>query len=190
MYQWSRMRHLFVSPVVMATVQQKVECVLWPAELKSVTRVQRKVRLVPGGSAPGDSSIKKYDRRLTETGNVTSEIARTSEDIQRKRGALSTGVSRALAQVDSHCKQATIPSPLCRSWYCTVTSGWHSSPLPSFLAYPFPFHRVPHSYFSLPSSNPTSPRERPTLLAKGLGFYLRTCPHLSALNWFLMYSFG
>jgi hypothetical protein len=71
-----------------------------------------------------------------------------------------------------------------------VTSGWHSSPLPSFLAYPFPLHRVPHSCFPLPSFNRSWPRERPTLLAKGLGFYLRTCPHLSALNWFLMYSFS
>jgi hypothetical protein len=71
-----------------------------------------------------------------------------------------------------------------------VRTGWHSSPLPSFLAYPFPLRRVPHSRFPLPSSNRSWPRERRTLLAKGLGFYLRTCPHLSALNWFLMYSFG
>jgi hypothetical protein len=72
----------------------------------------------------------------------------------------------------------------------SVTSGWHSSPLPSFLVYPFPLHRDHYSCFPLPSSNQSWPRERPTLLAKGLSFYLQTCPHLKALNWFFMYSFG
>jgi hypothetical protein len=60
------MRCHFELLVVMATVQQMVDCVLWLTELKSVTRVPRKFRLVHGGSAQSYSSIKKWDRRLRE----------------------------------------------------------------------------------------------------------------------------
>jgi hypothetical protein len=65
------MRHDLESLVVMATVQQKVDCVLWLAELKSVSRVQRKIRLEHGGSAPSYNSIIKWDSRLRETGSVS-----------------------------------------------------------------------------------------------------------------------
>jgi hypothetical protein len=59
--------HPLESLVVMAMVQQKVNCILWLMEFKSVTHVQRNFWLVHGGSAPNYSSIKIYD---FETGSV------------------------------------------------------------------------------------------------------------------------
>lgn len=60
------MRCYFELLVVMATVQQMVDCVLWLTELKPVTRVQRKFWFVHGGSAQSYSSIKEWDRHLRE----------------------------------------------------------------------------------------------------------------------------
>jgi transposase len=76
----------------MATVQQKVDCFLWLAELKSVTRVQRKFRLEHGGSAPSYNSIMKWDRRLRENGSVSNQKSpgrprTSSEDEERIRQA-------------------------------------------------------------------------------------------------------
>jgi hypothetical protein len=67
----------------------------------------------------------------------------------------------------------------------TVTSGCHTSPFPSFLAFPFPPYHNPHSCFPLPSSTGLLPLERFELVAHGLGLCLRCCPHLSDLNLFL-----
>jgi hypothetical protein len=53
--------------------QQKVDCVSWFAEMKSVTCIQSKFQLLHGGSAPSCSSIKNWDRCLSETGNVTNQ---------------------------------------------------------------------------------------------------------------------
>jgi hypothetical protein len=64
LYQCSRTRHLLESLVVMATVRQKVDCVLCLAEFKSITRVQSKFWLVHGGSTPSYNSVKKQDRRM------------------------------------------------------------------------------------------------------------------------------
>jgi hypothetical protein len=71
---------------------------------------------------------------------------------------------------------------------CNVGMAFVAHPL--LLGLPLSPPPCPPLLFSLPLSNRSWPRERPRLLAKGLGFYLRTCPHLSALNWFFMYSFG
>jgi hypothetical protein len=66
--------------------------------------------------------------------------------------------------------------------FCNVGMAFVAPPL--LLGLPLSPPPCPPLLFPLPSSNRSWPRERPTLLAKGLGFYLRTCPHLSALNWF------
>jgi hypothetical protein len=64
------MCHPLESVVVMATVQQKVFCVLWLTDLKSIMYVQQKFQFVHGGSGPSCTSIKKWDIHLRDIGSV------------------------------------------------------------------------------------------------------------------------
>jgi hypothetical protein len=66
------MRHPLESLVFMATVQQKVDCVLWLTELKSPTRVQLKFRIAYWALAPSYNSINKWDRSSNETGIIVN----------------------------------------------------------------------------------------------------------------------
>ncbi|PSN31538.1 hypothetical protein C0J52_28476, partial [Blattella germanica] len=54
----------------MWTPQQKVKCVLWLAELKSVTRVRRRFRLEFNVDPPTSKSILQWDRTLKATGTL------------------------------------------------------------------------------------------------------------------------
>ncbi|GFX16888.1 uncharacterized protein TNCV_2518661 [Trichonephila clavipes] len=49
------------------TPQQKVQCVLWLAEFKSVTRVQRRVRTKWNVDSPTTKSIHRWERTLMES---------------------------------------------------------------------------------------------------------------------------
>jgi hypothetical protein len=61
------MHHLLESLAVMMTVQQRVDCMLWPLQLKSITCSQLKFQLLHTGLTPSYNSTKKWDRCLRET---------------------------------------------------------------------------------------------------------------------------
>jgi hypothetical protein len=67
------MCHPLGSLIVMATVQQKVGCILWLTEFKFITCVRRKFQFVCGGSAPSCNSIKKWDSHLRHIGSVINQ---------------------------------------------------------------------------------------------------------------------
>ena len=77
----------------MWTPLQKDKCVLWLAEEKSVTRVQRHARRTWNVDPPGHEAILKWDRTLRETGSLlpqTGKHAKVSvneEIIERVRTA-------------------------------------------------------------------------------------------------------
>ena len=54
----------------MATVQEQVQCVLWLAELQSVTSVQRRFRNRYGRQPPTRKSIRFWDNKLRTTGSL------------------------------------------------------------------------------------------------------------------------
>ncbi|GFX51919.1 hypothetical protein TNCV_3063361 [Trichonephila clavipes] len=60
------------SQVKMWTPQQKVYCVLWFMEFKSVTRVQQRVQTQWNVDPPTSKSIHQWDRTLKETGTLLS----------------------------------------------------------------------------------------------------------------------
>jgi hypothetical protein len=99
--------------VVMATVQQKVNCFSWFAVLKSVTWSQLQFRLEYGGSAPSNNSIKTRDRCLRDIGGLcVSDVAWTSKDIQRRREKHQTNPLKSI----STASRQLLSSPLQNSW--------------------------------------------------------------------------
>ena len=54
----------------MATVGEKVNCVLWLAELKSVTAVRRRYQSHYGKAAPHRNTIENWMKKFKETGSV------------------------------------------------------------------------------------------------------------------------
>jgi hypothetical protein len=66
-----------IPPLVkMWTPQCKVQCVLWLAELKSVTRVQRRARREWNVDPPTRKSIYEWDKTLQETGSLISHAGK------------------------------------------------------------------------------------------------------------------
>ncbi|PSN32315.1 hypothetical protein C0J52_27231 [Blattella germanica] len=59
-----------VSNGKMAKVQDQVQCVLWLAELQSVTSVQRRFRTRYGYHPPTRKSIRFWDNKLRTTGSL------------------------------------------------------------------------------------------------------------------------
>ncbi|KAJ4444489.1 hypothetical protein ANN_06281 [Periplaneta americana] len=70
--------------VNMWTPQQKVQCVLWLAEEKSVTRVQHSVRRTWNVDLPGHKAILKRHTTLRETGSL---LPQTGKHAKRKNDA-------------------------------------------------------------------------------------------------------
>ncbi|KAG8259719.1 hypothetical protein J6590_008755 [Homalodisca vitripennis] len=69
----------------MLTVQQKAQCVIWYAELKSIVSVQRLFRRTyPGQTAPDNKAIVRWFNQFKETGTVAKKSRpgrpRTSEE--------------------------------------------------------------------------------------------------------------
>ncbi|GFW17631.1 DUF4817 domain-containing protein [Trichonephila clavipes] len=62
----------------MWTPHQKVQCVLWLTEFKSVTRVQRRVRTKWNVGSPLSKSILQWERTLKETGTLLSQAGKYS----------------------------------------------------------------------------------------------------------------
>lgn len=60
----------------MWTEQQKVQCVLWFAELKSVTSVQRRIRREWNVDPPSRKSIYEWDRTLRDRGSLISKTGK------------------------------------------------------------------------------------------------------------------
>ena len=54
----------------MASTKEKVNCVLWLAELKSTIAVQRKFRIEYNKELPHRNTIAKWMKKLNETGSV------------------------------------------------------------------------------------------------------------------------
>src|SRR5215469_8710531 len=60
----------------MWTPRRKVQCVLWLAELKSVTCVQRRARKEWSVDPPTRKSIYEWDKTLRETGSLVSHAGK------------------------------------------------------------------------------------------------------------------
>ena len=60
----------------MWTLQQKVQCVLWLAEEKSITRVQRHDRHTWNVDPPDHKAILKWDRTLQERGSLLPQTGK------------------------------------------------------------------------------------------------------------------
>jgi hypothetical protein len=60
----------------MWTPQRKVQCVLWLAELKSVTRVQRRATKEWNVDPPTRKSIYDWDKTLREMGSLVSHAGK------------------------------------------------------------------------------------------------------------------
>ena len=54
----------------MASIEEKVNCVLWLAELKSTVAVQRKFRIEYNKEPPHRNTIVKWMKKFKETGSV------------------------------------------------------------------------------------------------------------------------
>ena len=85
----------------MASPQEKVMCCLWLAELKSVTRVQRKFRLVYHRQPPTRRSIYQWMNKLKETGSVlkgktTSRPRVSDERVEEVRDAFVRSPSKSI----------------------------------------------------------------------------------------------
>ena len=94
----------------MWTPQQKVQCVLWLAEEKSVTRVQRHVLRTWNVDPPGYKAILKWDRTLRETGSLlpqTDKHAKLSvnvETIERVRMAFARSLRKSIRRATTELK--------------------------------------------------------------------------------------
>ena len=53
-----------------ASIEEKVNCVLWLAELKSTVAVQRKFRIEYNKEPPHRNTIAKWMKKFKETGSV------------------------------------------------------------------------------------------------------------------------
>ncbi|PSN45233.1 hypothetical protein C0J52_07014 [Blattella germanica] len=85
----------------MASPQEKVVCCLWLAELKYVTRVQRKFRLVYHRQPPTRRSIYQWMNKLKETGSVlkgktTSRPRVSDERVEEVRDAFVRSPSKSI----------------------------------------------------------------------------------------------
>ena len=98
------------------TPQQKVQCVLWLAEEKSVTRVQRHVRRTWNMDPPGHKAILKWDRTLRETGSLLPQTGKhakrtVSEDtVERVRTAFARSPQKSIrrASIELQIPKSTI----------------------------------------------------------------------------------
>jgi hypothetical protein len=54
----------------MVTVQEKVMCVLWFFEIKSVIKIQCRYRTQYGNDPPSDNDIRRWLKQFQETGSV------------------------------------------------------------------------------------------------------------------------
>jgi hypothetical protein len=96
---------------VMASPQEKVQCVLWYAESKSVVTVQRNFRRAYRKDAPTDKSIRKWYQQFQETGSVVKghspgRPSTSQDDIERIRVAFQRSQKRSVRHVS---RQLQIP---------------------------------------------------------------------------------
>jgi hypothetical protein len=73
------------SSVTMLTPQEEVQCVLWLAELQSLTVVQRRFRTQYGSQPPTRKSIQFWDNKLRTTGSLLH--VKSEENVNRIREA-------------------------------------------------------------------------------------------------------
>lgn len=88
----------------MLTVQQKAQCIIWFAELKSIVSVQRRFRQTYVGQiAPDDKAIRRWFNQFRETGNVEKKHStgrpRTSEEnVERIRQSCVRSPKKSIAR--------------------------------------------------------------------------------------------
>jgi len=88
----------------MWTPRRKVQCVLWLAELKSGTRVERRARREWNVDPPTRKSIYEWDKTLRETGSLISQAGKhpkqhvTEETVDRVHGSFSRSPRRSFRQ--------------------------------------------------------------------------------------------
>jgi transposase len=78
----------------LATVQRKVQCVLWLAKFESVTQVRREYRRVFMEEPQHESNIRRWERHLKETGSLLDKQGSGSpsvsdESVENIRNSLS-----------------------------------------------------------------------------------------------------
>ncbi|PSN39794.1 hypothetical protein C0J52_19451 [Blattella germanica] len=92
------------------------QCVLWLAELKSVTRVQRLVRRTWKVDAPGHKSIHNWDRTLKATGSLLPQTGKhpkvsvSKETVERVKAAFARnpGMTIRMASTQLQVPKSTI----------------------------------------------------------------------------------
>jgi len=88
----------------MWTPQHKLQCMLWSAELKSVTRVQRRARKEWNVDTPTCKSIYEWDKTLPEMGNLISHAGKhpkqhvTEQTVDRVRKSFSRSPRKSIRQ--------------------------------------------------------------------------------------------
>jgi hypothetical protein len=84
--------------------QRKVQCVVWLAELKSVTRVQRRARREWNEDPPTGKCIYEWDKTLRETGSLISHAGKhpkqhvTEETVDRVCESFSWSPRKSIRQ--------------------------------------------------------------------------------------------
>ena len=96
----------------MWTPQRKVQCVLWLAELKSVTCVQRRAKRERNVDPPTRKSIYEWDKTLRETGSLISHTGKhpkqhvTEKTVDRVRESFSRSPRKSIRQA---CRELGVP---------------------------------------------------------------------------------
>ncbi|PSN45605.1 hypothetical protein C0J52_17401 [Blattella germanica] len=90
------------------TPQQKVQCVLWLAEEKSVTWVH--VRRTWNMDPPGHKAILKWDRTLRETGSKHAKRTVSEDTVERVRTAFARSPQKSIrrASIELQIPKSTI----------------------------------------------------------------------------------
>ena len=88
----------------MWTPQFKVQCMLWLADLKSVTSVKRRARREWNVDPPTRKSIYEWDKTLREMGSLISQAGKhpkqhvTEETVDRVRESFSRSPHKSIRQ--------------------------------------------------------------------------------------------
>jgi hypothetical protein len=99
--------------IKMWTPQRKVQCMLWLAELKSITRVQRRARKEWNVDPPTRKSIYEWDKSLRETGSLVSHAGKhnkhhvTEVTVDRVRESFSSSPPKSIRRAS---RELGVPS--------------------------------------------------------------------------------
>jgi hypothetical protein len=93
------------SYIKIAAVQEKIMCVLWFFETKSVVKMQRRYKTCYGRDPPSDNAIRRSLQQFQETDTVLHRPNLLQEDVDRMQEAFSRSpqksTRRASVQLDT-----------------------------------------------------------------------------------------